>query len=48
MAVAVEMVRRTYSGVEPIGGTEGVDVESREREEAKIPLDLWIVGPLTR
>lgn len=34
MAVAMEVVRRTYAGVEPTGMTEG-DVETREREEAR-------------
>lgn len=36
MAVAVEMVSWTYSGVKPTGTTEVVDVEAREREESVI------------
>lgn len=48
MAVAVEMVSYTYSGMEPAGTTEVVDVEVREREEPEITLSLWMVVPLTK
>ena len=34
MTVAADIVRKTYSGVEPTGMTTGVDVETRESEEA--------------
>lgn len=36
MTAAGDIARKTHSGVEPTGTTTGVDVETRESEEAKI------------